>query len=64
MIKVMWFVKRAKPPQGEEFERWWTETPTPDIINKQVPHLIPATSSTSAPTTPSKQTREEECKWK
>ena len=34
MIKVMWFVKRADHLTLEEFERWWTETHAPDIVDE------------------------------
>ncbi len=40
MIKVMWFVKRADHLTLDEFERWWTETHAPDIVDEQVPHLV------------------------
>ncbi len=40
MIKVMWFVKRADHLTLEEFERWWTETHAPDIVDEQVPHRV------------------------
>jgi hypothetical protein len=33
VIKVMWFVKRADHLTLEEFERWWTETHAPDIVD-------------------------------
>ncbi len=40
MIKVMWFLKRAKHLSLPEFRKWWLESHAPDVIADQTPHLI------------------------
>lgn len=39
MIKVMWFLKRAKHLSLAEFGTWWTSQHAPDIVADQTPHL-------------------------
>ena len=39
MIKVMWFLKRAKHLSLSEFRSWWLDHHAPDIARDQSPHL-------------------------
>jgi uncharacterized protein (TIGR02118 family) len=39
MIKIMWFLKRARHLTLEEFHRWWMEIHAPMIVAAQKPYL-------------------------